>query len=296
MNTNINVVNRAVEVISKGKSGAIVLPTNPSADAVAAATAFYLGLTKLGKTITLSCESQVNYNLTAVDKIQNSLATGGDSLVISFPYTDGAIDKVDYNIKGDSFNLIVTPRPGYQKLDPSQVRYSYTGGVVDFFITIDTPSLTSLGSIYTENQNLFTGRDIINIDRHLTNNLFGTVNFVNKTASSTCELVLTLIKNLKIEIDRDIATNLYAGMTAATNNFSSYSVNAETFENAAFLLKAGAIKKILKISETKFSLSQNNKETQQIKPIEQVEQEAQPEQQAPQDWLKPKIFRGGNLI
>lgn len=296
MKNNIDVLNRVTEIISKGKIATIILPPNPNIDAIASATSLYLGLTKLGKTTTLACESDIESDLFAADKIQKNLTAGGDNLVISFPYIDGSIDKVDYNIKGNSFNLIITPRPGYPKLDPSQVKYSYTGGIIDFLITIDTPNLNSLGSLYSENQNQFTGRDIINIDRHLTNSFFGTVNFVNRTASSLSELILTLLQALEIEIDRNIATNLYAGLIAATNNFNSYSVNAATFECAAQLLKAGATKKILKKPEVKLPLNQNNKEIQTIKPIETVEKDTQNERPTPQDWLKPKIFRGGNLI
>lgn len=296
MNNNSHSISRISEIINKGKIGVIILPVNPSIDAVAAATSLYLALIKLGKNVTLACETKVDGDLTAVDKIENSLVTGGDNLVISFPYTDGSIDKVDYNIKGNFFNLIITPRPGYPKIDPSQVKYSYAGAAVDFFITIDAPSLTSLGRLYTENENKFTGCDIINIDRHLTNNFFGTVNFVNKTSSSISELVLTIIKNLNIELDRDIATNLYAGITNATNNFTSYSVTADTLENAAQLLRSGAIKKAFKKPAAKFTFSQPNREINTVKPIEEVEKETQTEQNTPQDWLKPKIFRGGNLI
>ena len=102
---------------------------------------------------------------------------------------------------------------------------------------IDAPTLNSLGTIYTDNQNQFNGKDIVNIDRHLTNAYFGTVNYVNKTISSISELVLSIIQTLGIEIDRDIATNLYAGAATSTNNFTSYSTNADTFEHVANLAK-----------------------------------------------------------
>ncbi len=296
MKNNLDTLNRAAAIINKGVIGSIILPPNPNIDAIASATSLYLGLTKLGKTVSIACESDIESDLFAADKIQKNINAGGDNLVISFPYTDGSIDKVDYSIKGNSFNLIITPRPGFPKLDPSQVKYSYTGGVIDFFITIYTPNLSSLGSIYIENQNQFNGRDIINIDRHLTNTLFGTVNFVNRTASSISELVLIFLQFLKVEIDKDIATNLYTGLVSATNNFNSYSVNASTFECAAQLLKAGATRKIIKKPDIKLPLNQNTKETQSVKPIEAVERDKQNEKSTPQDWLRPKIFRGGNLI
>jgi hypothetical protein len=40
----------------------------------------------------------------------------------------------------------------------------------------------------------------------------------------------------------------------------------------------------------------NHPEQQNVKPIESVEKETQPEPQNPQDWLKPKIFKGTGLV
>ncbi len=249
-----NSINRIVEIIQKNKAGSIVFPPNPSIDCLATATSLYLALTKLGKTISLTCSNQLTSDLFAVDKIQSTLGTGGSNLVISFPYSDGSVDKVDYNIQNNQFNLIVIPQSGQSKLNPNQVKYSYSGGEIDFIITIDTPTLKALGSIYEDNQNRFQGVEIINIDRHLTNTNFGTINFVDKTSSSSSEMALKIIKSLSIEIDKEIATNLYRGITTATNNFSSYSVNAKTLENSALLLKKGAIKK--PPTQTTFGLRQ----------------------------------------
>lgn len=335
MDNNANTLTRLVDILIKGASGAIVLPANPTADAVAAGCALYLGLTKLGKTVSLICANPpADFDLVALDKIQSQFAIQGDNLVVSFPYTDGSIDKVDYNIQGNNFNLIITPRPGYPKLDQKQVVFNYAGGTVDYIIVIDSATLNNLGPIYAENQNQFQGKDIVNIDRHLTNSFFGTVNFVNKTSSSVCELILKILQALKVEVDRDIATNLYGGIAAATNNFGSYSVSAETFENVAILMRMGAIKKMIKkqasqsafhptqpeidddddyLPPTQFSQSMRfpqtpqkpkpvqspaiktqSREKQAVKPIGEVEKESTDQEQAPpQDWLKPKIFRGG---
>lgn len=299
MNNHQNSLARILDILTKGGSGTIIIPPNASPDAIAAATALYLGITKMGKNISLSSSNKLNSDLTAADKIQTNIATGGDSLMISFPYSDGSIDKVDYNIQGANFNLVVTPRPGYSKLDPSQVNYSYTGGAIDFIIVIDSPTLMSLGSIYSDNQNQFTGHDIINIDRHLTNAFFGTVNLVNKTISSVSELVLSILQNLKVEIDRDMATNLYAGIATATNNFTSYSVNADTFENIAALLRLGAVKKMIKrpvVTTQQPQVMTHNSESRSVKTIESLEKEIRSEKPSSQEWLKPKIFKGGGLI
>lgn len=305
MNNHQNTLNRISEILNKSKSGIITVPLNPTVDALAASTSIYLALIKAGKSVSLASSTKPETDLTAGDKFQTTIGAEGDSLMISFPYTDGAIDKVDYNIQGESFNLIITPRQGYPKLNPNQVNYSYTGGTIDFIIVIDSPTLNNLGSIYSDNQNQFIGHDIINIDRHLTNAYFGTVNFVDKTISSTSELVLRILQTLKLEIDRDIATNLYAGIAASTNNFTSYSTNANTFENIATLLRMGAVKKTFKRPTPTINPpiinSYSRPESQPITPIKKVEKEKNPSDQQfegkkPQDWLKPKIFKNSGLI
>jgi hypothetical protein len=306
MDNNQNTLARIQEIITKCRSTAVVIPSNPSIDAIAASTSIYLALNKMGKTVSLVCSQKPQSDLVASDKFQNIIGAGGDSLMISFPYSDGAIDKVDYNIQGKAFNLVVTPRPGFQKLQPNQVNFSYTGGLVDMIIVIDTPTLNSLGTIYSDNQNQFTGKDIINIDRHLTNAYFGTINYVNKTISSISELVLLVLQTLGVEIDRDIATNLYAGAAASTNNFTSYSTNAETFEHIASLLRLGAVKKTFKkpVPVATFqsrpminSIPSHSPEVPKTQPIESVEKEAVIDRpQTSQEWLKPKIFKGGGLI
>jgi hypothetical protein len=285
----------------------------------------------MGKTVTVACASPVKSDLIGADKIQAELATGGDNLVISFPYSEGSIDKVDYGVQGNYFNIIITPRSQQNKIQPQKVKYSYAGGAIDFIFIVDAPNLNSLGTLYAENQTEFGGKTIINIDRHLVNDQFGTVNVVNKTSSSTSELVLKVLQALQIELDKDIATNLYAGLAIATNNFTSYSVNADSFEAAAVLLKAGAVKRpptrpgmpsmgaprpmggapmpsMRQPSPFPFQPRQPNQSPmtpqppmpprEQQRPIEDVEDEMQADDSdaAPQDWLKPKIFRGGGLV
>lgn len=318
MDNNQNTLARIQEITTKCRSAVIVIPPNPSVDAIAASTSLYLALSKLGKSVSIACSQKPQSDLVASDKIQNIIGAGGDSLMISFPYSDGAIDKVDYNIQGQSFNLVVTPRPGFQKLNPNQVNFSYTGGSVDVIFVVDSPTLNSLGTIYTDNQNQYNGKDIINIDRHLTNSYFGTVNHVNKTVSSISELILSIIQALSVEIDRDIATNLYAGAAASTNNFTSYSTNADTFEHIAVLLRSGAVKKAFKkpISPSSSpstifqpvqtvnpqpqvinSMPSHSPEVPKSGPIESVEKEAVIDKpQTSQEWLKPKIFKGGGLV
>ena len=288
------------EIISKKNSGIIALPANPSLDATAAATALYLSLNLNNKTVGLASDkNDLKYDLVAVNKIQNELVTTGDNLVISFPYIDGSVEKVDYNIQGESFNLVISPRANAAKIDPKKVKFSYIGGNLDFVITIDAPNLNSLGQIYEENKTQFQGKELINIDRHLTNANYGSVNYLHKAASSISEMVFQLLKTNRLPMNKDIASNLYYGIAAATSNFTSYATNADTFATMAELLRLGATKKIYKKPEAARPTSPPqfsgiiNREVAQHNTLESVEKEVTQDES---DWLKPKIFNNSNLI
>lgn len=293
MDSQKNLLQKAVEILQKSNSGAICLPQNPSPDAIAAALALYLGLTQMGKNVTITCSTPIKSELMAADKIGSTIATSGNDLVISLPYTDGSVDKVSYYTEGNSLNIVVVPGANNPKLEQKQVKFSYTGGAVDFIITVDVDSLKRLGEIYSENQALFAKNKIINIDRHLTNSFFGSANLVYRTASSTSEIILVFLQAIKCPIDRDMATNLYQGMAAATKNFSSFSVTASTFENAASLLKLGAKKRLSAGSNGSLPRQFGPEFEKQSKPIEEMEEEIISEDatSTDEDFLKPKIFR-----
>lgn len=283
------------ELVSQKNSGVICLPENPSKDSIVSALTLYHALIKLGKNITVVCSTEVRSDVPDSDKIQLSFSNSGNNLVISLPYQEGSIDKVDYNIQGEYFNLIITPREGSPKLDSKDVKYTYSGGDVDFIITIDAQSLKTLGQVYTDNQKKFQEKVVVNIDRHLSNSFFGNINMVSKTISSTSEIILSILNALNFEVDREMATSLYNGLISATNNFTSFSVNAGTFETAASLLKMGASKKGKQNNDAARSVGI---EKQKDKPIEAVEHEVMPDNddETPEDWLKPKIFRSKNLV
>lgn len=306
-------INAIAETVSKGASGIIAIPTSASPDTVAAATSLYLGLTKLGKHVTIVAAQAPQSDLVGSDKIQTAFKTSGENLMISFPYTEGAVDKVDYNIDKGFFNIIIYPADGKPKLDSSQVQYAFTGGAADFIIVLDSPNLAMLGAIYKDNQNDFQGKTIINIDRHLVNGNFGTINYVDKSSSSVSEMVLRVLGGLKCAIDKDMATNLYAGIIAATNTFSSYSVRPETFEAASVLLRFGAVRKPVRqqqayqnmnaeqpmqqMQQPPMPVQHQQPMIQQPQPVQQPPAQPQNDQEdTPQDWLKPKIFRGGGLV
>jgi phosphoesterase RecJ-like protein len=84
------------------------------------------------------------------------------------------------------------------------------------------------------------GKRVVNIDHHITNTDFGTLNWVVDHASSTCELIARLIDAAGWPMDAQTASLLFAGMHADTGGFSLPNASADSFDTAARLVRAGA--------------------------------------------------------
>lgn len=79
----------------------------------------------------------------------------------------------------------------------------------------------------------------IAIDHHATNGGYGQVNWIDPHASATGEMIYSLIKELGVEIGRDIATCLYIALSTDTGNFSYSNTTGNTLRIAAELLETG---------------------------------------------------------
>lgn len=83
-------------------------------------------------------------------------------------------------------------------------------------------------------------RPIVNIDHHVTNERFGTWNYVDAESSSTSELVFLALTGLGGVITPMAATMLYAGIHGDTGGFSFPNTTLRSLEVASKLAGAGA--------------------------------------------------------
>jgi hypothetical protein len=173
-----------------------------------------------------------------VDKITSSLGSSeGKNLVIAFPYEEGSIEKVSYNIDGGYFNLVIEPREGYPLITQDSLRYSFSGGTTDLIVTVGVSSIETLGQIYQANSALFQEKTVVSIDTNSAMTPFGKTTIVDP-AVTLSELMLDILTQMGATIDPDTATNLLMGIVAATNNFTTAS--PATFETVASLMRSGA--------------------------------------------------------
>ncbi len=229
------------ELFSKSENTLIILSQRPSVDIAAAALALYLSFrnTEKKKQVSVACSEPIRVGLNrlvAVDKITNKV--GSKNLVISFDYVEDSIEKVSYHINNGKFNLVIRPKGNFSPLNPEEISYSYTGAASDLVITVGAQRLEDLGRIYEEEKQLFSEQETVNFDIDSRNSLFGKTNFVDFRSSSYCELAGLMIRGLGLPTDADVATNLLAGIEAATKNLA-FKTRAETFDIVSWCLKNG---------------------------------------------------------
>lgn len=115
-----------------------------------------------------------------------------------------------------------------KKID-SQKRVEY-----DLAVVVDCGDLDRLGDV---KKILDPQKPIVNIDHHITNDFFGTINYVAPQASSTAEIIFELFEYAKFSIDKKIATLLYLGIMTDTGSFRFENTTSRTHEVVSCLLK-----------------------------------------------------------
>lgn len=115
----------------------------------------------------------------------------------------------------------------------------------DLILSLDVGDL-SYTNIGAEELKEYGGK-IINIDHHFSGSDFGHINIKIPEASSTAEILADIFKNVKINIDKSLATCLLTGILTDTHNFSNPATTIDSLKLASDLMLKGAkIQEIIK--------------------------------------------------
>jgi phosphoesterase RecJ-like protein len=121
--------------------------------------------------------------------------------------------------------------PGFETVE--------TGGAPlgDTVFTFDCATLTRFGERRDEVERATT---VVNIDHHLSNTAFGSINLVDAAASATGQVVHKLLTLLGAPISAEVATNLYAALLTDTGGFRHENTTEAALRLGASLVAAGA--------------------------------------------------------
>jgi len=229
----------AIELIRNSKTFLIITHERPDGDAIGSCLALKRTLEKMGKKadVIIPDETAIGYDfLSGIDKVIRDIKLNRN-LVVNIK----KVGRVAYNKKEDgSVDLIITPSEG-QELDKADVGIELGKSSYDVLVILDTADLVRVNAVYEENKEILSHTKTINIDHHPTNNVFGSINIVDPTATSTCEIVFSLIEALdKDLIDTEIATALLTGIISDTNRFQNANTTPKSLTIAAQLIASGA--------------------------------------------------------
>lgn len=228
------------DAINKANRILVALPQSPNGDALGSGLALLDFLKKLEKepeVVSAAADLEPFGFLPGIEKIKRDLVVY-QSFVISVDTAATKLDELSYEQKPERVDIFLKPKGG--KFSPNDVSFRSAKFPYDLIITLDTPSLDHLGGIYEQNTDLFFETPVINLDNHPNNEHYGEINLVDLTATSTSEILTTLIENFEASlIDENIATNLLTGIIVETNSFQHVKTTPRAFLKASNLIALG---------------------------------------------------------
>lgn len=106
----------------------------------------------------------------------------------------------------------------------------------DCLVVLDCSNLSRAGRLESID---LAGKEVINIDHHISNEKFGDINWVEPAASSTSEMIYKVFKKMRLSIDRETAAALYCGILTDTGSFKYANTTGFTHRVAADLIDCG---------------------------------------------------------
>src|SRR3989338_1664784 len=226
--------------INKAHRILIALPSNANGDAVGSGLALYSFAKKLDKEPEIVTASQTLEQfsfLPHISEVKHELEAQ-QSFVISVNTSQAPLDELSYEGKPDRVDIFLKPKTG--KFSATDVSFKNARFPYELIITLHAPSLDNLGEIYEKNTDLFFETPIINIDHHPNNEYYGEINHVDLTATSTAEIVASLIEEFESGLmDEHIATSLLTGIIVETNSFQHMKTTPKAFLKASQLIAQG---------------------------------------------------------
>lgn len=135
----------------------------------------------------------------------------------------------------DAAPTVYAPLPGVDRVRVGPLAPPGFPSDFDTVILLECPALERTG---LEEQ--LRGIEVINIDHHLGNQLYGKLNWVDTSAPAVGEMVFRLAQEHRLAIDPEAATCLYLTLVTDTGGFRYSNSTPRAFEAAGSLVAVGA--------------------------------------------------------
>lgn len=231
------------KLLEGSKNILIILPQNPTGDAIGSGWAFYYFLEKKGIVPTLAFVDGFNELerfkfLPKPENISSSIAEAKEFILV-FNTKYNKISNVKPEFFDDELRISITPEKG--SIDPRDFSFIPAKSKYDAIVVLDSPDKETLGKIFEENPDIFYEVPLVNIDHHSNNENFGQINIVSITSSSTAEVLFDIMEKIGVEImDEKISNCLLTGIISGTESFQRKNTTPKSLQVAAKLMDNGA--------------------------------------------------------
>lgn len=230
------------EAIKNSKNPLITFSQDHNGDAIASSLALALFLKKIDKNHTIVCSAfklPKQYAFLPQSRIIKDKIDALQQFIISIDTTQSPFHGLDYKEEKGKLHIYIEPKNGSYRQKDVSIAHSHFK--YDLIITINTPDLESLNSLFEDNTDFFYQTPLLNIDNVTENEYYGHYNIVNVTATSTAEIIYDLIYEIDPQLlDEEIATCLLTGMINKTKSFRTMQVTPKSLSIASRLIALGA--------------------------------------------------------
>lgn len=176
-----------------------------------------------------------------VQKCANLLKKHNNFVILTHEHPDGDTLGCGYALCRALLKLGKNARVVCPDEIPAKYNYLFEDIVIpefddEYIVAVDVATENLLGSLKEQ----YAGKINLCIDHHGTNTEYADNLLLNADAAAACEIILKIIKALKIKIDKGIANCLFTGITTDSGCFRYQSTTSNTFRAAAELIDFGA--------------------------------------------------------
>jgi phosphoesterase RecJ-like protein len=129
------------------------------------------------------------------------------------------------------YPFLLSYLPGFDTLEESPKHF-------DVVLTFDCATTHRFGDKRTMVES--GGVPVVNVDHHVSNDGYGTINLIEPWASASGQVVYRLLRKLDMPITADVANNLYAALFTDTGGFRHENTTEEALRLGAELVHLGA--------------------------------------------------------
>jgi hypothetical protein len=236
--------NQVIERLRQAQNVLITVSDSPSVDQLASAIGLALMLNKLNKHTTAVFSGAVPSTIEFLQP-EATLEQNTDSLRDFIISLDKAkADKLRYKVEENVVKIFITP----YRTSLSQADFNFEQGDfnVDVVIALGVDQQEHIDQAITAHGRILHDATVISMMAGAGTTDVGSINWVDSTASSLCEMLVSISEAFQSGIlDGQIATAFLTGIVANTDRFSNEKTTPKVMTMAAQLMAAGANQQLI---------------------------------------------------